>query len=259
MEPALTAALLWLVFGATHVGLATRRVRAALVARLGEHGFTALFSVVASAAFAVAIAYFAAHRNEGATGLALAHVAALRWTLMAVSVTGIVLVSAGSATYVGSPYDLFAGRVRAPRGIERITRHRRRRDLHLAERAAGTAPGSRPRGQYLRDDEGARLPAPGGHLLGRGARRSRGAGPQGGRHGPLPLRARSVRRSHRLARRGTLRGRRGDTDGHRGPPAPPRTRRPARDAREHPRLDHSRRGCTQARGLPFLRLHAGRP
>src|SRR5437016_9190553 len=116
MEPALTAALLWLVFGATHVGLATRRVRAALVARLGEHGFTALFSVVASAAFAVAIAYFAAHRNEGATGLALADVAALRGALMALSVTGIVLVSAGSATYVGSPYDLFAGRVRAPRG-----------------------------------------------------------------------------------------------------------------------------------------------
>src|SRR5207244_3161931 len=88
MEPALTAALLWLVFGATHVGLATRRVRAALVARLGEHGFTALFSVVASAAFAVAIAYFAAHRNEGATGLALADVAALRGALMALSVTG---------------------------------------------------------------------------------------------------------------------------------------------------------------------------
>ena len=123
MEPALTAALLWLVFGATHVGLATRRVRAALVARLGEHGFTALFSVVASAAFAVAIAYFAAHRNEGATGLALADVAALRGALMALSVTGIVLVSAGSATYVGSPYDHLAGTVRAPQGVERITRH----------------------------------------------------------------------------------------------------------------------------------------
>jgi uncharacterized membrane protein len=123
MEPALTAALLWLVFGATHVGLATRRVRAALVAHLGEHGFTALFSVIASTTFAVAIAYFAAHRNEGATGLALADVGALRGVLMAASVMGIVLVSAGSATYVGSPYDLFAGRVRAPRGIERITRH----------------------------------------------------------------------------------------------------------------------------------------
>jgi len=123
MDPPLTAALLWLVFGATHVGLATRRVRAALVARLGEHGFTALFSVVASAAFAVAIAYFAAHRNEGATGLALADVAALRGALMALSVTGIVLVSAGSATYVGSPYDHLAGTVRAPQGVERITRH----------------------------------------------------------------------------------------------------------------------------------------
>jgi len=123
MEPALTAALLWLVFGATHVGLATRRVRAALVAHLGEYGFTALFSLVASAAFAVAITYFAAHRNEGAQGLALAYVAPLRWALLAASVTGILLVSAGSATYVGSPYDFFAARVRAPRGIERITRH----------------------------------------------------------------------------------------------------------------------------------------
>ena len=123
MEPALTAALLWLVFGATHIGLATRRVRAALVAHLGEYGFAALFSLVASAAFAVAIAYFAAHRNEGAAGLALANVAPLRRALIALSVTGIVLVSAGSATYVGSPYDLFAARVRAPRGIERITRH----------------------------------------------------------------------------------------------------------------------------------------
>src|SRR5258707_10590047 len=105
MEPALTAALLWLVVGATHVGLATRRVRAALVAHLGEYGFTALFSLVASAAFAVAITYFAAHRNEGAQGLALAYVAPLRWALLAASVTGILLVSAGSATYVGSPYD----------------------------------------------------------------------------------------------------------------------------------------------------------
>src|SRR5437763_3856669 len=95
MEPALTAALLWLVFGATHVGLATRRVRAALVARLGEHGFTAVFSVVASAAFAVAIAYFAAHRNEGAAGLALAGGAAIRGAVMALRVTGGGRVSAG--------------------------------------------------------------------------------------------------------------------------------------------------------------------
>ena len=47
MEPALVVAVLWMLFGGTHIGLATRRVRAALVARLGEGGFTALFSAVA--------------------------------------------------------------------------------------------------------------------------------------------------------------------------------------------------------------------
>src|SRR6266436_1399198 len=35
LPPAATVALLWLVFGGTHVGLASARVRAALVARLG--------------------------------------------------------------------------------------------------------------------------------------------------------------------------------------------------------------------------------
>ena len=123
MEPALTVAVLWLLFAGTHIGLATRRLRAALVARLGEAGFTALFSVIASASFAAAIAYYAAHRTEGAPGLALANVPALRGALMAVTVTGIVLLSAGSVTYPGSPYDLFARTVRAPRGIERVTRH----------------------------------------------------------------------------------------------------------------------------------------
>src|SRR5437667_139920 len=96
MEPALVVAVLWMLFGGTHIGLATRRVRAALVARLGKGGFTALFSAVASVSFAAVIAYYAAHRSDGAPGLALAHVAAFRWTLMALTVTGIVLVSAGS-------------------------------------------------------------------------------------------------------------------------------------------------------------------
>ena len=39
LPPAATVALLWLVFGGAHVGLASARVRAALVARLGEGGF----------------------------------------------------------------------------------------------------------------------------------------------------------------------------------------------------------------------------
>jgi uncharacterized membrane protein len=122
-HPTLAVAAFWLVFGGLHIGLTTRRVRAALVARLGEHGFTALFSVIASASFAVAIAYYAAHRTEGAAGLAAGGVPVLREMLMAVAVLGIVFMVAGSTTYVGSPYDLLAHRIRPPRGMERITRH----------------------------------------------------------------------------------------------------------------------------------------
>jgi uncharacterized membrane protein len=112
-----------LAFGGTHIGLATGRIRAALVAQLGERGFAALFSLIASVAFAVAVAYYAAHRNEGAPGLALGSVPVLRWILVAAVVAGIALIAAGSVAYPGSAYDMFDRLVRVPRGIERVTRH----------------------------------------------------------------------------------------------------------------------------------------
>jgi uncharacterized membrane protein len=123
MEPAVALALLWMVFAGTHIGLATRRIRGALVARLGEWGFAGLFSAVASVSFAVAIVYYADHRTEGAAGLALGAIPALRWILVTAAVAGVVLVSAGSVGYPGSPYDQFGRMVRSPHGIERITRH----------------------------------------------------------------------------------------------------------------------------------------
>ena len=122
-HPATAVALFWLLFGALHIGLTTHRIRAALVARLSEQGFIALFSVLASLTFAVAIAYYAAHRGDGAPGLALGAVPIARGVLMAVVVLGVVLMVAGPATYVGSPYDVLAHRARPPRGIERVTRH----------------------------------------------------------------------------------------------------------------------------------------
>jgi uncharacterized membrane protein len=122
-QPALNVALLWMVFAALHIGLATRQVRAALVARLGEQGFAAFFSVLASISFSVAIAYYAAHQYEGAPGPALGAVPGVRWALMGLIVTGVLFMGAASTTYPGSPYDLLAHRVRPPRGIERITRH----------------------------------------------------------------------------------------------------------------------------------------
>jgi uncharacterized membrane protein len=123
MEPAIVVTLLWMVFGGTHIALATGRVRAALVARLGEGGFTAFFSVVASVSFAVLIGYYASHRLEGAAGLALGYASALRWPLMAVIAAGVAFITAGLAVYPRLPMALFEQPISAPRGIERITRH----------------------------------------------------------------------------------------------------------------------------------------
>lgn len=47
MEPAWGMAALWVLFGGTHIGLATRAVREPLVKRSGEIGFSLLFSLVA--------------------------------------------------------------------------------------------------------------------------------------------------------------------------------------------------------------------
>ena len=123
MEPAVTVGFLWLVFGVLHIGLATRRVRAALVARLGEHGFRALFSLIAGVTFVVLVRYYAAHRLEGAPGLALGDLTALRWPLMAMIVFGIVLAFASLVSYPASPMAMFTHAVPPPHGLERITRH----------------------------------------------------------------------------------------------------------------------------------------
>ncbi len=123
MEPALHVSMLWLLFGGTHVGLATRRIRAGLVARFGELGFTLIFSAVAAATYTLLVRFYADHRFEGARGLGLGDVAALRWPLIATIVIGVTLAVAGVLVFPASPMALFSHRIRSPRGLERITRH----------------------------------------------------------------------------------------------------------------------------------------
>jgi uncharacterized membrane protein len=101
MKPALTVACLWLLFGGTHLGLATRRVRAVLVGWLGEIGFGALFSLVASITFAALVHVYAGHRFEGTAGLALGEVGGLRWLLRGGVVVGIAL-AAGAHTLLAT-------------------------------------------------------------------------------------------------------------------------------------------------------------
>src|SRR5438128_348326 len=123
MRSVLGLTALWLVFGGMHIGLATCRVRDGLVSRLGERGFLALFSLIAAVSFSVLVHYYTLHRFDGPPGLALGAVPALRWTLMAVVVVGIVLIAASLVVYPRSPMALFNKTVRAPRGLERVTRH----------------------------------------------------------------------------------------------------------------------------------------
>src|SRR5688572_5223244 len=60
MEPAIGVAVLALLFVATHVGLASDTVKSRLVGRLGEHGFVAAYSLIASLTFAAVVTYYAA-------------------------------------------------------------------------------------------------------------------------------------------------------------------------------------------------------
>ena len=121
MTSAIVVAFLWLIFGGSHIALAAVRER--LVSRLGEIGFVALFYVVAAATFAALVTYYAGHRFEGAPGIALAGIPALRWLLMAVAVFGITLMVPALVSYPQMPSALFGQPIRSPRGIEKITRH----------------------------------------------------------------------------------------------------------------------------------------
>jgi uncharacterized membrane protein len=123
MDPVFGTVALWLAMLGTHIGLASRRPRTALVARLGEQGYLFVFSLVAAVCFTALVGFYAAHRFEGPPGLALGGDPLLRVTLISVVVLGVVLAAASLVDYPRSPMAIF-GRPRSePYGIERITRH----------------------------------------------------------------------------------------------------------------------------------------
>jgi uncharacterized membrane protein len=121
MNPVVMVTLLWVLFGGSHVALAALRPR--LVTRLGEMGFTLLFSIVASVSFTALVMYYAAHRFEGPAGFALGGSSAVRWTLMTVVVLGVALNAPALVSYPRMPMALFGQPIQSAYGIERITRH----------------------------------------------------------------------------------------------------------------------------------------
>jgi uncharacterized membrane protein len=124
MEPVFDVLFASLVFGTTHIVLATAPIRTRLVARLGTVGFTGLFSLVAAVAFGWLVHTYAVSADAGAAGPALGAQPWLRWPLVAIATLGMVGIVGSFLEYPDSAYFLStAGQKPEPRGLERITRH----------------------------------------------------------------------------------------------------------------------------------------
>src|SRR5262245_10642906 len=123
MGPALVTALLFALFAATHLGLASPPVRAVIVRRIGPWGFVWLFSCVAAVTFSLAIGYAALHRADGPPGLALGRFEVVRALLVTAIVLGASLMAGSLVDYGRSPFALRGADVREPRGLARVTRH----------------------------------------------------------------------------------------------------------------------------------------
>lgn len=123
MNAAWTVAMLWLLFGGTHLALSATPLRDGLVMRLGEQRFLLVYTLVAWATFAALVAYYATHQQAGAAGPALGGSPPWRYALAAATVLGVALAAAGLAGYLDSPMALLSSKNRLPAGIYRITRH----------------------------------------------------------------------------------------------------------------------------------------
>jgi uncharacterized membrane protein len=124
MAAALGVALLWIAFAATHMGLASLRLRPRLVAALGERAYLGLYSLVAFATFVPVVWLYMTHRHEGALLWSLSIGPVGLWTIYVLQGIAWVLTVAGlvqpSPVTVGLPEEL---RPTQPRGVQRITRH----------------------------------------------------------------------------------------------------------------------------------------
>jgi len=123
MEEGWITAVLWLLFGGTHVGLTMRPVRERLVRRLGEGGFVFGYSVVAIITFAALVHYVAQHRIAEPQAPLLVTIPPVRGALIALSVAGFSLFITAVLVYPRLPMATFRHRVVPARGVQQVTRH----------------------------------------------------------------------------------------------------------------------------------------
>ena len=123
MEEGLVTALLWLLFGGTHVVLTLRPIRQRLVGGLGEVGFVVVYSLIAILTFAALVHYVALHRFADPHASLLMTIPPVRGALIALSVLGFSLFITAVLVYPRLPMATFRHRVVRPRGVQQITRH----------------------------------------------------------------------------------------------------------------------------------------
>jgi len=142
MSATLTILLLWAAFAATHMGLSAARLRPALVKRLGERPFAALYSLISLAIFVPLVGVYFGNKHTGPLLWHLGGNPAVRWTMYAGSGIAFAIMAAGLAR--PSPASLMPGGTEV-RGVYRITRHPLFMGigllaaLHLAVAAVNTA------------------------------------------------------------------------------------------------------------------------
>ena len=113
--------LLLLLFASSHMLLSSRNIRSRLVARLGDKGFLAAYSVIALAVFAALVYYYLTHRHAGPLLWSVPRSGAVEFALVFANVVGFVLIAAGVAT--PSPASVAGAPRDEPGGVHRITRH----------------------------------------------------------------------------------------------------------------------------------------
>jgi uncharacterized membrane protein len=123
MDEGWVTALLWCLFGGTHVGLTTPPVRQRLASRLGETGFIVAYSVVAIVTFGLLVNYVALHRFDQPHASFWVTIPPVRGALIALSAMGFSLFVAAVIVYPRFPMATFRHRVVPVRGVQQITRH----------------------------------------------------------------------------------------------------------------------------------------
>lgn len=121
MSPTTSIVLLWIVFTATHLGLASVRVEPKLRAKLGDVAFLGLYSAVALALFVPLMTIYFGNRHAGPWLWTVEVGPALRVLLYLGMTLGLIL--AVGSLLRPSPASLLPNAPAEVRGVYRVTRH----------------------------------------------------------------------------------------------------------------------------------------